>query len=509
MNWGATKQSLTGLTLGALAFGLVMLGTRPPGPGLYGDSAGYMGAAESLVQHGTLRVPFAPYTSADSTSQLAQWPPGFPVAIAAPMMLGANAVTGARLVVAASAAVTVWLAVLLVGSTFGFAWGLVVALVLVLTASVVAVHLDALSEPPFITAVVATLFLMANRPDRPLHYGLTGALALMLRYVGLGVVAACGVWAAMQPAPSLGVRLRRGIVAVLPGVIAYVAWAAVVSAHGGTVRRLHLDHYPLQTLRQFLGATLSWLGPDPVGVTVGAARLARAAMKVVLVVGVVCVIAREWQQSRIVRAGVLLGVACAGLLLVAQLLQGNVELSDRMFSPVHAVLDIAIVAALAAWWPWSRRHAIALAALGVWGIVSVRAVGTLVYVARTEGFYHAKLDVVRSGLWTWVRDSAQGNTAAAQGSTAALYSNDVADVYFATHRPSRAMPWIVDPDTARALATALARQPSLVIWASGYTEGVIFPELRPIAATPERLEALLHLKRRAVFPEGIVWEYAR
>jgi hypothetical protein len=509
MNWGATKQSLTGLTLGALAFGLVMLGTRPPGPGLYGDSAGYMGAAESLVQHGTLRVPFAPYTSADSTSPLAQWPPGFPVAIAAPMMLGANAVTGARLVVAASAAVTVWLAVLLVGSTFGFAWGLVVALVLVLTASVVAVHLDALSEPPFISAVVATLFLMANRPDRPLQYGLTGALALMLRYVGLGVVAACGVWAAMQPAPSRGVRLRRGIVAVLPGVIAYVAWAVVVSAHGGTVRRLHLDHYPLQTLRQFLGATLSWLGPDPIGVTVGAARFARAAMKVVLIVGVVCVIAREWQQSRIVRSGVLLGVACAGLLLVAQLLQGNVELSDRMFSPVHAVLDIAIVAALAAWWPWSRRHAIALAALGVWGIVSVRAVGTLVYVARTEGFYHAKLEVVRSGLWTWVRDSAQANSAGAPGNTAALYSNDVADVYFATHRPSRAMPWIVDPDTARALATALARQPSLVIWASGYTESVIFPELRPIAATPERLEALLHLKRRAVFPEGIVWEYVR
>jgi hypothetical protein len=344
--------------------------------------------------------------------------------------------------------------------------------------------------------------LMANRSDRPLEYGVTAALALLLRYVGLGVVAACGLWAAMQPAPSLGVRARRGIVAVLPGVIAYVAWAAVVSAHGGTVRRLHLDHYPLLTLRQFLGATLSWLGPDPVGITVGAARFARAAMKVVLVAGVVCVIAREWQQSRIVRASVLLGAACAGLLLVAELLQGNVELSDRMFSPVHAVLDIGVVAALAAWWPWSRRHVIALAALGVWAIVSVRAVGALLYVARTEGFYHAKLEVVRNSLWTWVRDSAKDNADA-------LYSNDVADVYFTTHRPSRAMPWIVDPDTARTLATALARQPALVIWASGYTQSVIFPELRPIAATPERLEALLRLKRRAVFPEGIVWEYVR
>ena len=245
---------------------------------------------------------------------------------------------------------------------------------------------------------------------------------------------------------------------------------------------------------------MSWLGPDPVGVTVGAARFARAGLKIVLSGGVIWVLIREW-DNRIVRASVLLGTACAGLLLVAELLQGNVELSDRMFSPVHAVLDVGIIAALASWWPWSRRHTIALAALGIWGLASVRAVARLVDVARTEGFYHARLTVVQSPLWTWVRDSARTLPVA-------LYSNDVADIYFATHRPSRAMPWIVDADTARALDSALGRQPALVIWASGYTESVIFPELRSVAATPERLEALLPLRRRAVFSEGIVWEYA-
>jgi len=500
MNWGATKQSLTGLTMGALAFGLVMLGTRSPGPGLYGDSAGYMGAAESLTRHGTLRIPFAPYASADSTSALAQWPPGFPVLIAGPMLGGVSATTAVRLVVAASAAVTVMLIMVLIGPTFGLAWGVVATLVVGLTASVVAVHLDALSEPPFITAVIGTLLLMATRPQRPLGYGIAGAIALMLRYVGLGVVAACGVWAAMQPAGSLGVRIRRGLLAAGPGVLVYVGWAVVVSMSGGTVRRLHFDHYPMLTLRQFFGATLSWLGPDPVGVSVGAARLARAALKGALLVGIGWVLVREW-DNHIVRASVLLGTACAGLLLVAELLQGNVELSDRMFSPVHAVLDVGIIAAVASWWPWSRRHTIALAALGIWGLASVRAVVALVDVARTEGFYHARLEVVESPLWRWVRDSARTLPVA-------LYSNDVADIYFATHRASRAMPWIVDADTARALDAALGRQPSLVIWASGYTESVIFPELRSVAATPERLEALLPLRRRAVFPEGIVWEYA-
>src|SRR5579862_7829665 len=156
MNWGATRQSLTGLTLGALAFALVLLGTRPPGPGLYGDSAGYLGAAESLVHAGTLRVPFASYVSADSTSPLRQWPPGFSMAIAAPMALGIPAVASARLVIAASAAVTVALTVWLLGA----AWGALAALVLGLTASVVSVHLDVLSEPLFIAVTVATLAVM-------------------------------------------------------------------------------------------------------------------------------------------------------------------------------------------------------------------------------------------------------------------------------------------------------------------------------------------------------------
>src|SRR5579859_2525529 len=115
MNWGATKQSLIAVSAlaSALSFGLVLLGTAPPGPGLYGDSAGYLGAAESLVHHGTLRVPFAPYASADSTAPLAQWPPGFSTAIAGPMLAGLGSVTSARYVIAAAAAVSaaavIWL----------------------------------------------------------------------------------------------------------------------------------------------------------------------------------------------------------------------------------------------------------------------------------------------------------------------------------------------------------------------------------------------------------------
>jgi hypothetical protein len=477
-----------GPALGALAFGLVMLGTRPPGPGLYGDSAGYMGAAESLARHGTLRVPFAPYTSADSTSPLAQWPPGFPVLIAGPMLGGASAVTGARLVVAASAAVTVILAVLIVGNAAGLAWGVMAALVLMLTTSVVSVHLDALSEPPFIAATMATLAACVWWPRRPLAYGATAGVATLLRYMGVGVVIAAAAWGFAQPARTTRERIGRGVLAALPGLLVYLAWSIHVRHSGAIVEHPHLDHFPLVTIRRFVGALLAWLAPE----SGDGLRAGRAVFKALLLLGCIWLVVRQW-ASPVVRAAIVIAAGSAGLLLASQLLQENVELSERMFSPVHAMLDIAIVTALALAW----RPAMGLA-LAAWAAGTIPATVGVIRGARTEGRYHAQRTIVESPLWRWVRDSTSARPAA-------LYSNDFADIYFVTHRPSRWMPWVVTADSARRFL-ASCHQPALIVWASGYTETVIYPDLLSVVATPARLEAALPLRRVATFPTGMVWE---
>jgi hypothetical protein len=188
------------------------------------------------------------------------------------------------------------------------------------------------------------------------------------------------------------------------------------------------------------------------------------------------------------------------MLASAQFLNRASTFYDRVFSPLHALLDLGAIAAIALWWRTTRRHAVAIAGLIAWGVVSAKATADVVHVGRTVGFYHSSLDIVDAPLWRWVRDSARTRPMA-------LFSNDIADMYFMTHRPSRGMPLIVDADTARALAAALGRQPALIVWAAGYTESVIFPELLSRAATPERLEAFLPLRRVAVFPQGIVWTY--
>src|SRR5215469_6686527 len=79
----AVAVAAAGATVAAIAWGV-----GPLGPGLYGDGAGYLSAAESFVRSGHLSVIGAPYWSADSLMPMRQWPPGFSVAIAAPRRAG-------------------------------------------------------------------------------------------------------------------------------------------------------------------------------------------------------------------------------------------------------------------------------------------------------------------------------------------------------------------------------------------------------------------------------------
>src|SRR2546428_35242 len=67
----------------------------------------YVGAAESLVRHGTLRVPWTYWPEADSTSPLSDLPPAFSVAIAVPLAAGAPRVQAARWVMVLGLAVAI------------------------------------------------------------------------------------------------------------------------------------------------------------------------------------------------------------------------------------------------------------------------------------------------------------------------------------------------------------------------------------------------------------------
>jgi hypothetical protein len=498
-------RALAGV-LAALAAVLVAAGTRPPGPSLYGDSSGYLGAAQSLVRQGTLRVPNAPYTSADSTKPLDQWPPGFPALLAIPMRAGASPMASARIVVILSAACTIGLVVLIVGGAAGATWGALAALAVAVVTSVVGTHLEVLSEPPFIALAFLTLALLVWWPDQPLAAGLGAAAAVLVRYVGLGLSGGIALWELLRPGP-LATRVRRALEGLVPGVLVYLAWSTAVRRAGGAVRLIHLDRDPVGTVRRFIGSALSWLAPSYVGEghAADALRVGLKAALLVAIVALVVVLARRRpRDSRpeafsVASAAAMLAVGVGGLLLVARLLESSVAFYDRMLSPVHALLTVALVAALAAWWSGATSAARRTAALltSAWFVASAATSARLVHEARTHGLDHTKIGVAPSPMWQWLLTSAPPGP---------LYTNDPAEVYFQTGRPSRSLPWVMTPDSVRALCTALTRRPGLVVWVVGYTaDGLVYPELVRVAATPDRVVRAVPLHSVAQFPDGFVW----
>ena len=169
------RHLITALLAGALAFAGALAITEPLGPGLDPDARAYLYAAGTLAHAGSLRDVRDEWVSADSTRSLTRWPPGFSVAIAAAIALGAPPVQGGRAIVALSAfaamTIAVWLACAAAGSWAGAA----LALALLVTPAVAFVHESVLSEPLFLALLMATLSFMVRPRVAPSESGAAAA----------------------------------------------------------------------------------------------------------------------------------------------------------------------------------------------------------------------------------------------------------------------------------------------------------------------------------------------
>jgi hypothetical protein len=515
------------LATGAAAVALVWDGTRYPGPGLYGDGGGYLGAAESLVHHDGLRVPFATYDSADSTSVLAQWPPGFPVVLSVPLWAGAGPMAAIRIVQGVVGGCTVALTAVIVATATAPVWGAAVAVALLATPAIVAVHLNVVSEPLYLLCLAIGLWSMVWRPRRPLIYGIVAAAAVLVRYLGVAAVAAAGVWAALQPGPSR-MRARRAAIAIVPGLVARALWSAYVGWLGGSARPLHADHQVGAALRQLLGATAAWLAPWDAGTSSRVIpHSVQAAFKVILGAAIAAAMvaeARAWHVSRrsgapsaaaggepgagliglpaerLLAASTLLAACHVAALLAARLLYSDVAFYDRVLAPVHYLFAVAVVTLIASRWTRVRLPArLGLAALGlVWVAGAAATTSQLLHIATSVGLDHANLDERRGATIGWLRAHAAGEP---------IYTNEPAKIFFHLQRDSRSLPWILDADTVLALERALRARPGVVVWFTGGTAAsFVAADLLPRASTPAKLEAALPLRVVARGSDGVVWE---
>ena len=438
--------------LGILAFALVLAVTDPPGPGLDPDALSYMGAAESLVTQGTYRIPTAEWTSADSTSPLAHFPPGFSTALAIPVALGMAPPQAARLVNALAAAVTVITLVLVVGAATSMIAAALAGVALLVMPAMVTVHLSVLSEPLFLTLLALTLAAMVYAPDRPLRAGVAAALGAMVRYAGVSLVGAVVLWSLTRRAPWRE-RVRQAAMALLPAVLLVVAW--VVRTRIATGGEHAIRHFALYgdlgpTLREG-GATLrDWLVPPtdaewPVPHRAVIAFVAAAALAVVIALGAHA--ARADTRSRAWRTlcACALLVGCYGTMILVSRLVADpaIPFDERILAPFLLLAATAAAVAIACWWratgSRAARAAVGLA-LACWCAASASV---------AMGYGRFALDYGSDFAGEQWRSSPVLDWARTDGASHPLYTNWPAAVYFHLHRASYSLP---TPDDSTTLA---------------------------------------------------------
>jgi hypothetical protein len=450
--------------LGIVAFTLVLTITDPPGPGLDPDALHYMGAAESVAKRLEYRVPTAEWASADSTSPLAHFPPGFSTALALPVRLGMTAPQAARLVEALAAAVAVTVLVLLVSGAATPLAGILLALALFATTALYVVHVSVLSEPLFLAWLALTLAAMTCAPDRPLRAGIPAALAALTRYAGMSLVGAAVLWSLLQRAP-LATRLRRAVVAALPALLLQGAWVLRTRHAAGptAIRRFGVYTSDLGAMLAQGGETLgAWLVPDPDSSVTPLPYHGRLAITaaVLLLVVVISGARQAWKDARttttddhdaptvdarrLIAASGLLLVCYLGMILVSRrLADPKIPLDDRLLAPALMLVTTIAATSIAHWWRAAHtaiaRIAVCGALLG-WLAASASVTTDEAEYALAWGSDFAGDEWRQSELLEW---------AGTNGATRPLYTNWPAAVYFHLHRPSRQVPL---RDDARALA---------------------------------------------------------
>ena len=471
--------------LGIIAFTLVLVITDPPGPGLDPDALSYLGAAESVAQHGEYRIPMAKWPRPDSTEPLAHFPPVFPTVLALPVRLGMSPIQGARLVEAVAACITVTTLVLLISAVVSSTTGILLAVALLAMTSMHEIHVSVLSEPLYLACTVLVLAAMVLAPQRPLRAALPAAVGVMTRYAGASLVGAVALWTFLQPG-TWRARLGRAAIALIPALVLQGAWVLRTRAVAGTkeIRKFALYGDLAPTLAEGGRTLTAWLIPDAsTGTDALRHRPALAVAAGVVLLALVSIGA--WYDRRAPRAtgarddhglstawGLLaatslLLVCYAGILGVSRIVADpGIPLDERILAPVLLLLMTIAAVGLTLWWRGTRlrvARGIVAIALVTWWCAAASATYTKAGFALRWGSDFAGEQWRESELLAWARGA---------GAHRPLYSNWPAAVYFHLHRPSHELPLQSDARTLAAFADTVRAHDGRVLLFNAFSLGL-------------------------------------
>jgi hypothetical protein len=468
--------------LGAVASFLI---TTPPGPGLDPDAMQYLGAAESLVRRGTLRIPVAEWDSGDSTSALQHFPPGIPLLVAPGVAVGLPAVQSARLVQTLAAGATLALAFWIVSGVAGMSGGALAALLLLAMPAMASDHIRVLSEPLFLALFLLTLGCMARLPERALGCGLAAAAAGLVRYAGFALSGAGALVALWRGGPTWRGRLRLAAQVAVPGVLAQLAWSLRTRLEGGSVRSIALNTDLTVTLKEGWRTLLEWLAPQ-----IGPSFTGVVVAVLVAALGALLVTRAAARAPALFGSAGTSALCYAALVLLSRIVADpDIPFDDRMLSPLMVLAALAVAAAAPLVLPTLRRpvRGAAAATLAAWIAASGVATVRFVRMAREGGWGYAITEWPSSNLVGWLR---------ADGVRHTLYTNNTAGVWFFTHRPARTLPDSYDRGEVAEFADTLrAERGVIVAFRDGYDTAVV----------PDSVARLLGLRELFRSAEGAIF----
>ena len=488
--------------LGAAVFAaaLVFVSTSTPGPGLDPDSMAYVGAAKSLVHEGQMRVPTAKWARVDSTSALSLWPPGYPAAIALPVLFGVSPIQSARWINVFAAAVTGAAIVLLIAGPVGYTAGVAGVLVVFATQALFDTQISVLSEPLFIALLLILLIAMIHARDRLLLLGVLSAATVMVRYAGAAAPLAAVVWTLLDSRHDLRSRLRRSVAVTIVPLIAVAWWftrTAMAPDRHGTPKLQFYGGWA-DTLDQARDTLAEWLAPLlPDGIVQQCVALLAGVVIIVFLVSAV----RDTSGKRLrhmrvsgvntlITAATVLGACYLLVVLMSRaLVGGSIPLDWRILAPLIVLLEVSIVTAIGYWWRAYHspvRAALALVLVLWFGAAATVTVNDAVYAA-TEGSDFANSDWRNSPLTQWVRDHAAGHR---------LYSNWPPALYFDANRVARELPDVIKPEDVVPFGNQLRRD-------HGYV--VAYDEESPDFISTQTLVQKIGMHQVVRTADGAVW----
>lgn len=453
-----TARLLIAMTIGVSAsVGVLTINHSWITPGVHGDSVAYMTAAQSFVEHGSFRIPVSSWASSDSTSALSHFPPGFSMAMAVPMkVFGAPARAAALWTMAASAGIALGLVFWIVSAYAGLTAGVLSALLLLVTPAMTKWHLAIWSESLYLAAALIMLWVMLERPKRPLVYGTLAAVGVAIRYVGVVGTATAAIWA-WRHGKVRSERMLGAGMAILPTALFLFGWSAYVSANDEMIR--HVGLYPTMPSKYEIGrVVVEWLVPGKLGGVSGGGPTAALILLGIVGLTVLAYRNRFWAEEG--RRNLALGLGIymcmyVGVVMVSRLfLDPRIPFDTRIFMPIIVLITMAFAMSLKpALRDLSLPPRIAITGcIGLWCLFAFTEIQMDVKIVNRNGLYYSNW--ISDPVIRWIENQS--------GPYERIYSNKPELVYFHTKRAAKWLP-DVGEDLDAFRATFAERTGAIVI----------------------------------------------